>query len=551
MVPAVVGPPLPNEADVVVIGAGIGGLMSAALLAKAGLKVCVLEMDTRPGGYLAGYERKGFIFDTAIHWLNQCGDGGVVRRLFDTVGPGAPHCPPLHSIRRYRGESFDYTLTDDPDDMLRKVSNDYPDQAAGLHKFFENSKKIGVAFEEMSRGARAKETMSGLELARYGISLTRVGLTFARYWGTETEKGIDKHYQAPILKRIYCSEQYLLSCLTPVGWAYQGDYQAPPPGGSREMPRFLVRAIRSWGGGVFYKARVDKIVLDGKGRATAVEVTVGRRDPVKHVVTCDWVLAACDLETVYEKMLPEETVDQGLKDRLRKAELYDSNLVVSLGLDVPTATLGFSEELVMITRDDVSRVDHNAGDPEKTAITVLPPSLRDPTLAPEGKGTLTLSVTANIGYGERWKTGPGDERGESYRAFKQAYADVLIDRAAKVLCPDLREHIELCEVATPITHARYTGNRDGSLMGGRPTRTNIRNKIAHYRTAVPNMLLAGQWAEYGGGVPVAVRAGANAAMLVMQKERPEAFKIVRDVFDAKRAPDDLDPKLLKPLEPVV
>ena len=63
--------------DVTVIGAGVGGLTAAALLSKAGLSVCVLEMADHSGGYLAGFRRKHFLFDTAIHWLNQCSPGGM------------------------------------------------------------------------------------------------------------------------------------------------------------------------------------------------------------------------------------------------------------------------------------------------------------------------------------------------------------------------------------------------------------------------------------------------------------------------------------------
>ena len=61
-------------------------------------------------------------------------------------------------------------------------------------------------------------------------------------------------------------------------------------------------------------------------------------------------------------------------------------------------------------------------------------------------------------------------------------------------------------------------------MGARPGRENMKNKIAHYRTPVKNLILGGHWAELGGGVPIAAKAGANASLLVLQKENPVAFK---------------------------
>ena len=53
--------------DVVIVGAGIGGLTAGALLSKAGLSVCVLEKEPHPGGYRAGFRRKDFLCDIAIH----------------------------------------------------------------------------------------------------------------------------------------------------------------------------------------------------------------------------------------------------------------------------------------------------------------------------------------------------------------------------------------------------------------------------------------------------------------------------------------------------
>ncbi len=63
-------------------------------------------------------------------------------------------------------------------------------------------------------------------------------------------------------------------------------------------------------------------------------------------------------------------------------------------------------------------------------------------------------------------------------------------------------------------------------MGARPGRENMKNKISHYRTPVKNLLIGGHWAELGGGVPIAAKAGANASLLILKKEKPLAFKLL-------------------------
>ncbi|MDQ3032836.1 MAG: NAD(P)/FAD-dependent oxidoreductase [Myxococcota bacterium] len=538
---------LPEECDVVVIGAGMGGLTSAALLAKSGLRVCVLEMADYPGGYLAGFRRRDFVFDTAIHWLNQCGPEGAVRRVLNVIGEGAPETPALRRIRRYRGESFDYLLTDEPDSLRDQLAADHPEQAAELHRFFAAAKKLGIAFEQFADHMRIPETMSMLEKAGHGLGMASFGVQhFLKYIRWSTEEGFDGLFRAPALARMFCSEERLVSCVTPIGWAYTGDYQSAPIGGSRELPRFLVRAIESWGGHVASRARVDRIHVE-RGRVTGVSLMLGTRAPVRCSIRAKYVLAACDSASVYEHMLPPKTIDPKLIAKLREADIGDSHVTVFLGLDRPAEELGLGDELYMITRDDVSRQDHNGGDPTRVAITALAGSTRDPSLAPAGKGTLRLSVAAKMDYADRWKTGPDLARGPEYAAFKKSYADILIARTEAALSLRLREHVELCEIATPVTHLRYTGNRDGSIVGTKPSGANVRSGVAHYLTPIKNLIFSGMWAELGGGVPIAVKAGTNAALLVMREERKQAFANLAEVLDGKRAASDLDPEWLKAL----
>ena len=72
-------------------------------------------------------------------------------------------------------------------------------------------------------------------------------------------------------------------------------------------------------------------------------------------------------------------------------------------------------------------------------------------------------------------------------------------------------------------------------MGGKPTDRNIKAGIAHYRPPVPGLLLAGHWAEYGGGVPMAMKAAANTSLLILGRERPADFRALADLMDGRRA----------------
>lgn len=61
-----------NSYDIIVIGSGIAGLTAGALLAKAGKKVIILEKHNRPGGYTQSFKRKGYHFDSSVHFTGGC-----------------------------------------------------------------------------------------------------------------------------------------------------------------------------------------------------------------------------------------------------------------------------------------------------------------------------------------------------------------------------------------------------------------------------------------------------------------------------------------------
>ncbi len=163
--------------------------------------------------------------------------------------------------------------------------------------------------------------------------------------------------------------------------------------------------------------------------------------------------------------------------------------------------------------------------------------MRDKSLAPEGQGTLTLYMPAFMNYQQEWRTEKGAHgfrmRGEAYHQLKKEVAEVIIGRVEEKIAPGLRSHILFYEVATPVTHWRYTGNKNGTMMGARPGRRNMKNRIAHYQTPVKNLILGGHWAELGGGVPIAAKAGANASLLILKKENRDAFLSLAGYMDNK------------------
>lgn len=536
--------PLKDFYDVVVIGSGIGGLTAAALLSKSGLSVCVLEKEPHPGGYLAGFRRKNFRFDTAIHWLNQYGEDGMVTKLFDAIGKDHPVAVPQQRIKRYRGTSYNYLLTNKPDELRDQLIADFPHEKTGLIRFFATAKKIGNSLKNFNKIFRSGETMNFFERIRNKMGMLRFVLPFIPYVMYSGEKGLRKglsrFFKDPALQALFSGEFELIGCLVPIGWAYIGDFQNPPQGGSQVIPHWLEYVIRFYGNPVLYNSRVEEVLIND---ATCKGVRYLHRGKESQL-NCRYIIAACDVETVYERMLPPSAIPEKMKVRIRSAELYSSSVTISIALDCTAEALGFQEEMIHLADAGLPHEAYMSGDPQKSELIILAPTVRDKTLAEPGFGTLTIFMPASMDFEQEWRTTKDDAgnhiRGQEYQDLKQEIAKAILKRVEAQVAPGLLDHILFYEVATPVTHYRYTGNRKGTMMGARPGRANMQNKIAHYQTPVKNLILGGHWAELGGGVPIAAKAGANAALLVLRKENPAAFKSLAAYMDGKLTLEKLE-----------
>ncbi|MBS1750292.1 MAG: NAD(P)/FAD-dependent oxidoreductase [Bacteroidetes bacterium] len=534
---------LKDSYDVIIIGAGIGGLTAGALLSKSGLSVCIVEKEPHVGGYLAGFRRKDFLFDTAIHWLNQYNYQGIVTRLFDVLGSDHPRAISLKHTRRYKGNTFDYLLTTNPNQLRDQLIAEFPHERKGLLKFFRNAKRIGDSLCRLNQIFRSEETMTFSEKIFSRIRMLSVLMPFIPYAFYSGEKGLKKglnrFFRDPALHKVFASETELIGCMVPIGWSYADDFQCPPEGGGQVIPEWLKYIVEFYKNDILPRCSVQKILIEDM---SCVGVQCLHRGKI-YEIRSKYVIAACDIETLYEKMLPSSAVPEILKEKLRNAELYSSSCTISIGLDCPTEALGLGEELIHLVNENISFDAHQNGDPSTAEISILPPSVRDKSLVPEGCGTLTLFMPALMDYCNNWYA-VKDEKGEyirgvEYRELKKKVAEIIIDRVEAAVAPGLKSHILFYEIATPITHYRYTGNKNGTMMGAKPGQKNMRNKIAHYQTPVKNLILGGHWAELGGGVPIAAKAGTNASLIILKKENKLAFSRLCGYLDGKLTLNDL------------
>ncbi|MBU0675160.1 MAG: NAD(P)/FAD-dependent oxidoreductase [Proteobacteria bacterium] len=519
---------LPDSCDVLIIGAGVGGLTAGAILAKAGLHTVILEAAKQPGGYLAGFKRKGFKFDTSIHWLSQCGPGGSVRNIFNHIGHGMPECPQLHRIHRFKGDTFDYTLTSEPLVLRDQLSRDFPSERVGITRFFDDARKLGDRLDRMNYRVQNIESMSPLGKAVFGMKMLAWVLPVLRHLRSPVDKGLANYFKSQELRAIFNSQESFMSVIVPVAWAFTKNFQAAPTGGSSTIIHWLCSKIVANGSQVILRQRVEKILIDDHNTVTGVLLAGG------HKVFSSYIIAACDIQVLYNRMLPEQAVPSYVKNAVNRAELHDSCFTLFLGLDCDPTLLGFGEEVLNLTTTNPNRADHVGGDPHRSIIMVVSSSVRDPSMAPPGKGSIMIQCPASMGYMANWATEDGLARGQAYRDLKAQFADIILDRVENAVAPDLRKHIEVMETASPITYWRYTANTGGTTLGSKPTAKNIKTKVSHYKTPIKKLFIGGHCAEYGGGVPLAVKAGANSSLLILKDLKHPDFNALKRVLAGKK-----------------
>jgi all-trans-retinol 13,14-reductase len=500
-----------ERADVVVIGAGLGGLSAAGYLAKAGNRVLVLEHHAVPGGYAHEFRRGRFRFEVSLHALDGVAPGGWTHSVFQDLGvfdqvefkrldPYYTAIFPSHEIRAYL----------DPKRYEAELVRHFPHEAGGLRRLCLDMR---VVFEQ-GRQWVAEKMINGPALADVAASFPRVVEAVGRTWS---------QYMAG-----YTEDPQLMAVLS-VLWGYHGlppsrlnaassilswgSYHLTgayyPVGGSMAMSRAIEKTIHSYGGEIRYRQTVDRIEVRD-GRAVAAETAQGLR------VEAGMFVSNANPRDTLLKFVGAENLPPSYVDKVRSDLPSLSCLGVYLGLDRDLIAEGWPHhELLLFTTYDLD-ADYAAsvtGDWDKVNMAITHYNHADPTCAPKGGSVIVLLALADWDYAGQWGThGDLTNYGNNprYLALKNSAAQKMIDRAA-VQIPGLRESIKYMEVATPLTNLRYTRNSNGSIYGSVPTVNNISVGRLPERTPISNLLLTGAWVS-NGGMSTALLSGASTAL---------------------------------------
>ena len=487
-----------KDCDVAIVGAGIGGLTAAALLADAGLKVIVFDQHVLAGGYCHSYPRKAhyggepvlYRFDAGPHDFSGVWPGGSITSLLERLGV-ANHLQWERVTHTFHYQGAQIDVPRDWRDYVRLLGQRYPGSAEGIAALFET---IHAIFDDMYATGRDRTGIPGMPATAEDMLAFPTNHPHAFRWMNEPFDKLVTAYVSDktVIQFFNALSGYLgdggerLTCaqMVPIfGYYFKGGHY--PLGGSGRFADVLVEAIEKRGGEVRLKSPVRRILVKDS-RAVGVVLGDGR------TIRATAVVSNADIKRTFLELVEPDGLPSDFRKRLETAAPSNSAFSVHLGVD-------FTPDIAPAT---------HVKTPVGVGIAMM--SKLDPSAAPPGHATLALISILPHAKAKGWFPEQGSEdwkhwrRSAEYEGLKKKLGDSMIATAKSVI-PGLSQHIVYRTDASPVTYARYDWASCGAIYG-----VSREGRSKGSKSPIRNLVIAGG-GNVGAGVEAVVISGANAA----------------------------------------
>lgn len=457
-----------QKVDVVVIGAGNGGLASAASLSLEGKKVTVFERHNIPGGCGTSFRRGRFEFEVALHQLSSMGTiekPGPLRKLFKDYGIENKidwiEIESLYKVNLPGGRGV--ALPADRKKAEELLISEFPEEKVSILRYFETVYKFcSESADFMSKSAGSTGEPSDIKKFMVKIGFAKKYPTLAKYGLKSTQEVLDEFFKSPelqlCLSAYWCfmgmpPERFPFSILAKCTHIYIEDKPFYLRGGSQVISQALTESIRDRGNEVKFNCGVKNILIEN-GEA------VGVIDDNGEEYRCKKIISNISPLHTYGNLLDEKDIPAKAREYFKAYTVGISALTCFIGLDCPPEEIGFTDSFNLIYNSLNANEDFMGAYelmPEKDPIIATCYTVDDPMVSPKGTSIITAGT---LKYATEWeKLSP-----EKYYETKYKAADIIIERLEKNF-PGIRSHIEEIEVATPLTHMRYLNHPGGAIYG--------------------------------------------------------------------------------------
>lgn len=484
--------------DAVIIGAGVGGLVCANLLARAGLKTLLVEQHYMVGGYCSTFKRKGFIFDAATHFYPLLGNTeSITGQLLRDLGIPTRwvKMDPVDHFHFPDGSRF--SVSADFDTYMATLKARFPDEIPGLDAFFADVRQtylFGLLYYFRRR-----------DIARIHA-----------YRALTVREMLDRHFKSEKLKLLLTADSphwgsppsrtsFVFDSMLRLSY-FLGNYY--PEGGSQVFVDDLAGQFEAQGGHILMNSMVRRVLVED-GAASGVEVETG---PVHsrfvRTVQAGIVVSNADLRQTLEQMLDPQWQDTDKIAGIRQLRPTYACFLTHLGLR------GIATEIL----EDAQGYYWDDWDPDLMArnglvFKIFVPTLYEPSMAPPDGHVVIIQKVVDMDY-------DGITDWARHKAGVEQYIMTRLER----IVPGLSAHIVEQSSASAVTSHRFTLNYQGAMLGWEMSPDQLGPHRPDIFGPVKNMYCTGHWVKPGGGITPVIISAMHVAQAIASESTGQGFK---------------------------
>ena len=480
--------------DYIVIGSGMGGMTTAALLAKLGKRVLVLEQHYVPGGFTHMFKRPGYAWDVGVHAVGEVTTHSLTGRILKALTDGQLEWASLGPVydEFHFPDGFRIDFPDSPAQFRQNLRDAFPDELEAIDAYLHLTRAVsksmktyylarmaparfgGMVDKLFAREAQRYLTMSTREVIEDLTDDPRLQAVFAAQWG---------YYGSPPSR-----SSFAIQALVVKHFMHGGYY---PKGGAGQIARTLLQTVADAGGWTAIRADVDEILVDGD-RAKGVRLKDGRE------IAAERVVSAAGVASTVSRLLPKPHSEDRWAQSVDALEPAPAHVCLYLGFEGDIRQAGASGANKWFyetwnTEDDGWNVDPHAEDLGDAPVLYCSfPSLKDPEHDPGELNRHTGEVVTFVPYSvfELWKDERWKKRGPDYETFKQRMTERMLEQLLSHM-PELRSMIAYTELSTPVSTEHFVRPMKGSIYGIEPTPGRFENRWLRPRAPIDGLFFSG------------------------------------------------------------
>ena len=482
--------------EIIIIGAGLGGLSAACRLAKSGFSVTVLEKNGRVGGKVNTVESNGYKFDTGASLLTM---RHVLEDLFEFCEKQMAdylEIVPLEPICRYfwsDGTTFD--ASQNIEKTEREIAKLEPADAANFRQYLADSKRK-YEISERTFLAKSLNDLPTLIRPEYLKDLFKIS----------TLKTLDKHnakyFKSAKLQQLFnrfatyngSSPYQIPATFALIPYVEFGLGAWSVRGGMYEIPKALERLARELGVKFLTDSEVETIIVENK-KAVGVKAN-------GEIIGADFVVSNADAIETYRSLLPAK------HQKYQNREPSCSGFVLLLGTRKKFANLAhhnifFSDDY----KAEFDAIFKHKIPAENPTIYICATSRTDDSQSPAGHENLFVLVNA-----------PYTSEQVDWQTQAKLYRDLIIKKLESFGLEDLEKSIDFEQIITPADfETKYRANR-GSIYGISSNGIfSAFMRVPNKSKDIENLYFVGGATHPGGGIPLVLLSGKMTSEMILQE----------------------------------